>query len=107
VSFVIAFLVTVLSAWVLAGFTADALMHKGRLVWLAVPAAIVGSLLLSCLVVFAAFQLGLATSEPFNPIFGSWVVTSWAGVLSVPVSLTIAIRIVVWEREDQEGRSDG
>ena len=105
--FFTALIVTVLSAWLLASFKTDALMYKGRLVWFAVPAAILGSLFLSCLVVFAAFQLGLATSEPFNPIFGSWVVTSWAGVLSVPLSLMIAIRIVVWEREDQEGRSNG
>ena len=105
--YVTAFVVTVLSAWLLAGFTADALISRGRLVWLAVPAALVGSLFLSCLVVFAAFQTGLATSEPFHPVFGSWVVTSWAGILSVPISLAIAIRMVVWQRDDREGRSHG
>jgi hypothetical protein len=92
--FVVAFFVIAVSGWILAGFVSDALMKRRTITWLAVPAAVIGSLFVSWMVVLALMVLGLATSEPFAPGFGSWVVTSWAGVLAIPVVVGIAIQIV-------------
>ena len=99
--FVVAFFVIVISGWILAGFVSDALMTKGARIWLAIPAAVFGSLMVSWVIVFLAMISGVASSEPFVPGFGAWVVTSWAGVLALPVVIGIAIQIVRWDKGEK------
>ena len=98
--FLVAFVAMLGSAFVLAGVVANVLADQGRLVWFTIPVAVLGSLLVCYLTVLAISALGLASSDPFEPAFGSWVVTSWTGVPGMPLVILMAIGMIRGRREE-------
>ena len=110
-SLVAAFFMIVLSGWVVAGVTSDALAARGKWVWLAVPVAAFGSLVISFTGMLGLSYLGLVGYEGppqgfGEHSFGAWVATSWTAVLGIPIVLATATRIVIWELDDREAAGD-
>lgn len=101
----VALFVIIAAAFFLAGFTAVAFAKRKLLVWLAVSVAIFGSVLISFLVVLGLSHFGLViyTVPPTDfgsRAFASWVATSWAAVLGIPLSAMIAVAQVFAIRKE-------